>query len=297
MKIKRLCFLVLVCLLALTFLVSCGEGTDYYAGSEGDYGGGATGGETPDDRKVIREFYISLETKQFNDTIADLRDAVAAVDGYEENATVNPAGPNRTGYARIQFRIPTEKVDLFRSSIKGVGSVTEERVCSIDVTLSYADIEARIASLKAEQTRLMELYGLASDPLDLMQISERLEKVNSDLGSYERQLATMQNRIFMTSFTFTVSDVDEYTVEHNFFMRMWLTVVDSFAWFLVIGEVLLKIVIYVFPYVFVIALVTTIVIVICMRKKIKAKFVARRAAKQVKKNSTDKMSDHNSKEE
>ncbi len=282
---KRYLFSVLLIIIAsLLVFVSCGAESNYAVPEGGDSAGAIAGsGTLPDDRKVIREYYITLETQEFNDTVAKLRAAVLAVEGYEENATVNPTTAYRKGHARMQFRIPTDKIDAFNASINGIGVVVSQQVTSRDVTLSYEDINARIKSLQGEYDRVYELLQNASQST-VLEISKRLQQIEADLTSYRNQLAAMDKRIDYTSYTFTISDVVEYTEDRNFFERVWYAMGDSFKIFLEVAEWFLMAFIYLFPYgaamlliVVITLLPAAIVLPIVFRKRIRARRAARRA--------------------
>ncbi len=280
MKMKKWIPLLLVLTLVLTLFISC-SGGDGYSGfptEDSDYNSGDIGtvGGVVDDRKVIREYEITLETKNFNKTIADLRGEVEKVGGYEENARVNPATEKRQGNATIVFRIPTEQLETFNKSISGIGNVTSQMITSKDVSLSYADITARIESLRAEKARLMELYEKADTITESADLSERLASIGGELKSYENQLQIMEGRISMTSYTFHIDDVEEYTEDVNFFVKVWRAIGGSVSFFFEFLEIMIIGLIYMAPFVITLVLIIVAILAIILRKKIKARFVARR---------------------
>ncbi len=279
---KRILPLFLALVVLLAFLVSC-SGSDSGASSmpEENYGVSIGTGTNSviDDRKIIREYEITLETKEFNKSIADLRAAVAAVNGYEEGASVTPSTGEQTGSAYIVFRIPTEKIDVFNQSIEGIGSIAQQEISSKDVTLTYADVEARIKSLEAEQARLLELYEQAKNTTETMNIYQRLTEVESDLNSYRAQLTKMEGQITMTSYTFRVRDVKEYTHETNFFVRIGQAILGSLDAFWGFIQIFVIALIYVVPFAIFFGLIITGIIHLINRKNMKRRREEKRAAR------------------
>ncbi len=276
--LKHVLPLVLALILLLAVLVSCADGDATGSAPEGGYGDIGNTGSVIDDRQIIREYSISLETKEFNKTLTDLRAAVTRVKGYEESASVKPPTGKQTGYAYIVFRVPTEQIDAFNESIKGIGSITSQDISTRDVTMTYADVEGRIASLKAEQTRLLALYEKASNSTETMNIDRRLAEVEGDLNSYTNQLLAMKDKIILTTYTFRIRDVEEYTEETNFFVRIGGAIVGSLKafWGFIQGMIIASI--YVLPFALLFTAIITGIVHLCRIKRFRARRAAKRAA-------------------
>ncbi len=282
---KRILPFALVLVFLLFALVACGGGEGFpgdgaaEAPAIGTNGSASLNSSALAERKIIREYSIDMETKDFNKSVSDLRAAVADVKGYEESARVTPPSNTRKGYANIVFRIPTDEIDAFNEAISGIGSISEQNITSKDVTLTYADVEARIVTLEAEQTRLLQLYNQASSPSETMKIYERLTVVESDLSSYRSQLSKLQGSISMTKYTFYISDVEEYTEETNFFVQIGGAIVGSLKvfWNFIKGAIIAAI--YVLPFAAFLATIITGIIHLIRMKTLRARRAAKRAAK------------------
>ncbi len=280
MKLRKLIPILITVILVLSLLVSCSGDSTYENSAPSDSGaiGGTITGAVQD-RKIIREYYITLETTEFNKTIQELRDAVIAVGGYEEDSRVNPPSVDDRGYASIKFAVPTDAVDTFNQKISGVGKVREQTVTSRDVTLSYADVEARIESLEAEEARIYELYNTDPKPSleESMRITERLGEISAELGSYRKQLAALEKQVSMTSYKFTVHDVAEYTEgEQGFFPTLWEAFGEGAEFFGVMIQGLLIVLAFLWPFILII-LVIIVILLLVFRKKIVAAAKARKA--------------------
>ncbi len=252
MKKIRILVLLVACVLSLSVFVSCTGGDSIGKWEDGAEAPGMGNGSVtiPDDgRKIIREYFITLETKEFDETIAALDAAMAAVGGYVENSTIRPGTEEGSrGYATLEIAIPTEHVSAFNASIEGIGHITEHQVTTQDVTLTYSDLEARIESLTAELEKLNEFYANAHSTSELMDITARRSQVAGELKSYQNQLAVLEKRIEMTSYHFTVQDVKEYTEELGFFARIGRAFPASFSSFGEFMQELIIVCIYLLPY-------------------------------------------------
>lgn len=166
-------------------------------GTEADTDVGA--GDSPaldvpqDDRKVILNAYLEMETLDFSRTSAAINAAISKHGGYVSAADVRSGevqqqAGNRT--ANYTIRIPAEKYTLFLSDLEGAGNVVNRNESSEDVTAQYVDTESRIAALRAQEARLLELMETAGSLKDLLTIQEQLTDVQYEIERFTSQKQT-----------------------------------------------------------------------------------------------------------
>lgn len=163
-------------------------------------------------RMLIRTYTCSLETTNFQEVIANIDNQVKDNGGYYENSNITGTGTNndfRRAYMTI--RVPADKLNSIIDIIPEYATVISSSESCEDVTLSYADTEARIESLRIEQETLNNLLSEATDLETIIILQNELTTVRYQIESYESQLRTLGNLVEYATLNITVSEVIEET--------------------------------------------------------------------------------------
>lgn len=177
-------------------------------------GNGSVADEVQDNRKLIKNVNMDVETEEFDKLIANVESKITALGGYAENKEIGGRSYyNETGsrYANITARIPSDKLDEFVSTVTEQSNVTSKNESVEDVTLQYVDVEAHRDSLRTEQERLNALLEQAEDLETIIALEERLTEVRYQLESYESQLRSMDNRVDYSTVYLYISEVERLT--------------------------------------------------------------------------------------
>lgn len=164
------------------------------------------------ERMLIRTVSMSCETLNFTEVTTSIEQQVAALGGYIESKSFN--GTGNTGSLRTAsytIRVSSEALDQLIASIGNTALVISNNESSEDVTLSYADTQARIESLRVEQETLNNLLAQA-DSLDIiLQLQNELTNVRYQIESYESQLRVLENLSSFSTLNLYISEVIEET--------------------------------------------------------------------------------------
>ena len=162
-----------------------------------------------DSRKLIRTASLTIRTAQYDADLDALTQLVKNVGGYIESTY--QSGDRENGSARsssMTLRIPSEKMDEFLNGLDGVGRVVDRSESSTDMTVQYADNEARLATLRAKMERLNELLEKAETVEDLISIESAIADTQYAIDSYETRQRTIDRQVDM-------SEVDVYLREDS----------------------------------------------------------------------------------
>lgn len=167
-------------------------------------------GQPDPNRKLVYRINYELETKNFDDSVAALISLAQSLGGYTEssNTTGGNGSERRANYV---LRIPSEKLQDFIASAGTVGSIISEELTTDDVTLEYVDVESRLNSLRAQETRLLELLKEADNLSDVLLIEESLSEVRYEVESYTTQLNKMESLVSYSTVSVRLYEVIEYT--------------------------------------------------------------------------------------
>lgn len=168
-------------------------------------------------RKLIKRYYLSLETREYDDLVSYIQDAVDATGGYIESSNLSGTSIDGYGsrYAYFILRIPTDGANSFLDDIENAAHVTYKSEEVEDVTLSYVDTQSRIESLRIEQETLMEMLGQSGDLDTILAIQSRLTEVRYQIESYESQIRSYDNLIDYTTISVDVNEVVRETSTNN----------------------------------------------------------------------------------
>lgn len=191
-------------------------------GGENETADGIRGGDAvlPDaaqalqNRKIIRNADVTVQTLAFDTFIEALNNAVAAAGGYVESSSIS--GRAIRSYeqlrtARFTIRIPAERLDAFLNDVSGLGNVTSQSTSLRDVTTNYVDSEKHLEALRAEQTALLEILAKATTVEDIITVQDRLTYVRYEIESYESILRTYDDQIDLSSVSLRVDEVERET--------------------------------------------------------------------------------------
>ena len=177
-------------------------------------------------RKLIKTVSINAETEHYDDLIPALDAQIQTMGGYVETRETGNYSRSRR-WSRMTIRIPAEQLSDFVAHVSGSANVLSTSEQTQDVTLQYADTEAKITALKTEQNRLLELLSGANNLSEILEIEARLSDVTYELERYESQKRSYDNRIVYATVTLHIQEVQTLTpVEEP---GVWQRITEGFA--------------------------------------------------------------------
>ena len=161
-------------------------------------------------RKIIRNASLDIETKDFDEFIADVEKAVGQSKGYIESSEVYGNSYYSSSFRRagITARIPAENLDDFINKIGDMGNITSKSVSASDITAKYTDLEARIESYEAERTALLAILEKATKVEEIITLRDKLAEVNANLDSYKRQIKSFDSLVAYSTVELEIEEVD-----------------------------------------------------------------------------------------
>lgn len=164
-------------------------------------------------RKLIKTANLTVETKNFDEFIAELEANITALGGYLSSTSINGSSYdyNRVRYANLTVRIPADTYDAFVSGVSGYGNVTYQSESVDDVTMAYVDTESRIKAYETEYATLLEILEKAETLTDVLTIQNRITEVTYQLESYRSQLRKYDDLISYCTVYINVDEVVELT--------------------------------------------------------------------------------------
>ena len=123
------------------------------------------------EKKIIKNYNISGETKTFDQSYQILLDEIKKLDGVVDNQSIdnqNISKDKKQKYLYMSVRIPVANADKFNKFLDNNINILSRSESQEDITDNYNDTKLRIETLKQEQTRLNELLN-SSTALQIVQ--------------------------------------------------------------------------------------------------------------------------------
>lgn len=103
--------------------------------------------------------------------------------------------------AYVTVRVPSATYGAFIADAAKLGRVLFQSESSDDVTQQHVDMKARLANLKAELTRLRQLFARATKVSDMLEIEREVTRVQGDIESLQAQIAYLERQAAMATVT------------------------------------------------------------------------------------------------
>ena len=163
-----------------------------------------------DSAKIIYTANLTLESKDYDAARQALNAALSDADGYLESSNESSySGSSRS--LSLTLRVPQEHYESFLAAAAQAGNLVNKSEQAEDVTNQYMDLEARLANLTAQRTRLQELQASAENLADLLEIESSLSDVQYQLESYQSQLDWYSNQVECCTVYVSLEEVQTYT--------------------------------------------------------------------------------------
>lgn len=162
------------------------------------------------ERKIIYTGQISLVVEEFEEMETAIPGLVKEFGGYLKSANINRTeGRWRSG--SWVARIPSARFSEFLKAIANLGIAEHQEQSTQDVTMEFLDVEARIASKKQVEQRILKLLENRDGKLsDIVEAEHKLADVRSEIESMQGRLRYLQNQTVFSTVTIEVREEKDY---------------------------------------------------------------------------------------
>ncbi len=237
---KRNLSLLLCALLLASFLTACGSSSDSAAPESMNSGSAAaddaimdemgwaadtsdsgttaptenTGGSAPlDQSKIIRTATLEMETQTFDDAMAALDQLVEELGGYCESRSIRQHSTYRS--ASFTVRVPAASFDAFLDQAGQAAHVTWQDESQDNVGESYYDIEARLATQRTKQERLLALLEEAATMEDIIDLENALSETELQIEYLTGSLRQYDSLISYSTITVSLQEVYKLSTDEE----------------------------------------------------------------------------------
>jgi len=152
----------------------------------------------PQERAMRITVEMTVVVAHRDAAVNGLRAALGDFGGYVSTGSVT--GPDATGAASFEVKVPAAKVGAFRAAVRALGDVRSDTEKAEDVTEARADVQARLANARAEETRMLALLADKTGSLaDVVAVEKELARVRETIERFEAEERVLLGQIAMAT--------------------------------------------------------------------------------------------------
>jgi roadblock/LC7 domain-containing protein len=151
---------------------------------------------TSDDhaRKIVRNAALDLEVKNPAESAERIRTLAETNGGYLVSSEV--AGDHDSPGGTITIRVPVSRYEETRNALKKLAVRVEgEKVEAKDMTVDYVDKEARLRSLRAQETQYLAIMRRATTVKDTLEVSGKLGEVRGQIEQQQAEFSALSKQV------------------------------------------------------------------------------------------------------
>lgn len=164
-------------------------------------------------RKIVYYGSFSIRTKNFDADYDSLLASLEQMGGYIESSSMSGSKPekwNENGRsASLTLRVPSGKFSEFTGLLGDLGETISSSVSGEDISLQYFDTETKLKTLRARETRLLELLGKATTMEDIVALEKALADVSYEIQMLETSLRDYDSLIDYSTVTIEMQEVNQ----------------------------------------------------------------------------------------
>ena len=185
-----------------------GVGSEEYAASER-----ATGEEDASGQKVIQETTMSLVVEDVEKSADTILEYAKAKGGFMVSSSITRGESSTTG--TVVVRVPAAELKTATEYLRGLAvKVASEYLEGIDVSETYADYEARIATLQGTIAQLEEIKKEATEIDDLVSITNQIVSLQGQIDTYRGLMRSLSESAAYSRIT-TYLATDELSLPYE----------------------------------------------------------------------------------
>lgn len=179
------------------------------------------------DQKVIKTGSLSLHVDDVQETIDSITTRVNEWNGFVLNSNLDKGSDSYYGYMSV--KVPAENFDTAMEGLKELALiVNSESSNAQDVTEAYADLQARLNNLQAEEQSYLALLDGRGSLEEVLNVTQALSNVRYKIESTQGQINYYDARTDFSTITISLTEDSNISAVTETW-RPISTVRDSFS--------------------------------------------------------------------
>lgn len=184
-------------------------------------------------QKIIERLSYRMETLKFDDTVGAIQKLCADLGGYVQESSVGGSALVQKGALRsasFTLRIPQEKLAQWKSRAGTLATVLNFTSSSENIGDQYYDTEARLASLRTQQERLLALLKKSGSLSDIITLEKALADVSYQIEQLTGTLRGYDSLISYSTVSISLAEVVQPTEQTETPVTLWQKISQQFRY-------------------------------------------------------------------
>ena len=194
---------------------------------------GSTSTAPSDSARIVQTGTIVLVAPdgKVSAVLSKVQQVVASARGYVSSSSSQEAGRHPSGM--VTLRVPEASYALVVKQVREIGvKVVSVSSNGMDVTATYADVQAQIGSLTASRNRFLVILGQAKTIGETLSVQQRVDDVQGQIDRLEGQRRVLADQSDLATLTVSVSeagDGDLVVTQRSGLSKAWHDAVHGFT--------------------------------------------------------------------
>ncbi|RAX59316.1 hypothetical protein CCZ01_00855 [Helicobacter monodelphidis] len=169
------------------------------------------------ERKLIVNVNMRLESKSAPQSCADIESKVASLGGYIENMRSFDNG------CYLTARIPKELLERFIVSIEEGDKVIEKNINTQDITEAYFDNYNRVKNREVLLEKLRNYLKFAKNIGEILEIEDRINRITYEIEGMKGRLRGFDNKVDYATMSLDIRNEygQDTTNEESYLSKEW----------------------------------------------------------------------------
>ena len=157
-------------------------------------------------RHIVYEARVDMIVEDYGTATTTIMDLAKRAGGFVASSNTDQRIRNRRS-GRYVVRVPSSRYDHFLTGVRGLGYVQNLREDAEDVTEQYVDVEARLATNRKLESRLLHMLESRDGKLEeLLNIERELARVRTEIERTEGRLRVLKDRVALATITVDLTE-------------------------------------------------------------------------------------------
>ena len=194
---------------------------------------GRTATAPADSARIVQSGTIVLVAPdgKVSAVLSKVQQVVASARGYVSSSSSQEAGSKPSG--TVTLRVPEASYASVVKQVREIGvQVISVNSNGMDVTATYADVQAQIGSLTASRNRFLVILGQAKTIGETLSVQQRVDDVQAQIDRLEGQRRVLADQSDLATLTVSVSeagDGDLVVTQRSGLSKAWHDAVHGFT--------------------------------------------------------------------
>lgn len=147
---------------------------------------------------IARTASLTVQVNNLDSARARLDAILARHHGYTAQLTISEDNSPRSLQASV--RIPASELEPTVAEMRGLGTVERETQSGEEVTQQHADLAARLANAREEETRLQDILAHRTGKMDdVLAVEDKISETRGEIEQLEAEQQTLEHRVVYAS--------------------------------------------------------------------------------------------------